>query len=265
MPEFLIEDSVTGMKLQVSGDDAPDQDDAHELMESERSELHKNVIHGPENRIILDVGPLRNARQKLDSSAVAVNRADRALMEAESLQNAWTAIRTMQESGAIPPPGGESEQDFENRKRELIRGEMIRLEKQTPATKTATEVIFEKLPPNSLLINSHGSERGGLYTDEGGHKFTLHNLSIAIGEKTNTVQNVINTSCFGGRCDPAKFQSYFPSVTNIVQTPTNISNTVSIKGFQEGRFFTETAPDIWRRIGTNWIKASGNITPLNGE
>lgn len=258
MPEYLIEDTATGLKFAVEGDAEPTQEDAAELETQVVEQLTKNIHRAPGNRIMLDVGPLSEQRANLDRLTKMENEflGNPNLHLMESLPAA--RIKLEEEMKHYTFSNFEEERDFRSKLHgRLIDQEAARLaQADLKANRQAipTEAMLQGLPENTLLIQAHGAETGGFSTDDS-KNFTLHNLAIILGQSTNSIRNVFNTACYGAACKPQDFESLFPNVTNIVQTPTNVVNVVSVRRMQRQEHFTEgMEPTNWQKIGANWIE-----------
>lgn len=243
MPTFQIHDSDTGFKLMVEGPEEPTESEAADLVQQELGFLSTNLYHGAGNRFMLDVGPLSDMRRISDEDSAAINEGDARLAAIERAKERVHEV--FKNRGDIGEAGGA--ELFKNIYEDELRN-------APPLSKpNATDKIGLQLNPNTLLIVAHGAKTGGLGT-HGGQDFTLHNIAQLLGPKSNLVHNVINVACYGGKCNPADYQSVFPNVTNVRSADFTMPNTLSINALQAGDYFaTNTTPGIWKRYGTNWM------------
>ncbi len=257
MPQYLIEDIETGLKLQVAGAEPPSQTDAHELISHELDFLRTNLFQTRGNRFMLDVGPTGKGREAGD----LLGRAQRlvAIMELvpEAAKRAHEQTKDMLWSEDYPEIASEILED------QIAKLAVERLGPE-PAPEEggkSTLQILRNVPSNSLLLISHGAEVGGLYTDQS-HKFSLSNIASILGPGSNMVHNVINAACYGGQCTPEEFRAVFPNVTNLTQTPRDMLNRFSIERLRNSDFFwTDVTPNVWWRHGTNWSEPARPVTP----
>jgi len=211
MPDYQIEDTQTGIKLEVSGNAEPTQNDAHELVSNELRFLSTNLFTAPGGRFLLDVGPTKENREIYDRLTPVVNDANKTLGNKEPIQL------------------------------------------------TSTDQILNNLPENTLFIVAHGSKEGGFATDEG-HKFTLHNVAQILGPQTNDVKTIVNAACYGGKCEPKDYETYFPSVAGVAYGQTNSINSFMLKDLREGNYFTpEITPNYWSKSDQGWIRQARPI------
>lgn len=247
MPDYLIEDEDTGIKLQVSGDSPPSQEDAHELVGDELKFLSTNLFSAPGGRFMLDVGPTSKIRATSDKlveiqNEYAIKKSD---VEKAS-QLATLKSKILGDYGKW--------QTFYDAALSKVRAQSKANFSPSPSS---TEKMLQTLPENSLMIISHGAKSGGLYSDDG-HKFTLHNIAQILGENTNNISSIINAACYGGRCEPSDYQKHFPNVNDVQYGETNKVNTLSIPNLERGEIFgSGVIPNRWQNIGGQWQQVSG--------
>jgi len=253
MPQFEIHDDHTGLKLLVEGPAEPTYDETVRLFNDELAFLKTNLYRGPEGRFMLDVGPSGEMRKHTDKMTSMLSEYDDLIAESArvkgAIDRAHARLKTAIALGEVETSG------IPGLWKTMLDNELSSTPKAPPIkpAPTMTEQTFGKLAPNTLLIISHGKERGGLQT-EGGQDFQMNNISQVLGAASNQVYNVINTACYGGKCLPADYQSAFPNVTNVQHADLNVKNTISIARLASGDFFyTNTVPGLWTRHGTNWF------------
>lgn len=251
MPEFEIHDDHTGLKVLAEGPTEPTQADAQKLINEELSFLSTNLYHAPGNRFMLDVGPLSDDRRMSDRLVDALNR-----IRPDVINTAiYKAADRISAMGTNAPASGTRERhELLDR---LYEEEKTKAVANNPETQpSVTHEILNKMPKNTLLLISHGEREGGLTTDYG-DKYTLQNVATLLGKKSNDVQTIINTACYGGRLCTPDYQSAFPNAVNIVHGDTNLANLISLNRMSQGDYFyTNVPPVVWRRTGTNWSQFS---------
>lgn len=247
MPDFLIEDTDTGIKLQVSGSEPPTQEDAHELVGDELKFLSTNLFSAPGGRFMLDVGPTSKIRSTSD--------------QLNAIQNEYAIKKSaVEKAGKLATLKTKLLGDvgkWQSFYDAALPKFLAQAKTNTIAKPNATEQMLGTLPENSLMIVSHGSKSGGLYTEEG-HKFTLHNIAQILGENTNNISSIINAACYGGRCEPKDYQQYFPNVNDVQYGETNKVNTLSIPSLERGEVFGPgVIPNRYQNIGGQWQQVAG--------
>lgn len=211
MPEYEIHDNETGLKLAVSGDTDPTQDDAHELIQNEFNDIRTNLFQLPDGKFFLDVGPLKKNREVYDDATQFLQASDKA-----------TAV-------ADAGPVGEWGKNFDAAKSEFYK---------TNKFSSVASEIMKNHPPGTLYIMAHGSPSDKNLGTEWGHKFTLNNIASVLGKDSSAVSNIVNTACYGGSCEPKDYESAFPSARTISHVNTNSPNTIQIRGARQGVDFS---------------------------
>lgn len=244
MPDYLIEDSQTGFKTLVEGDSPPTDEEASQLIDQAMQALTNKLHSLGGNRFMLDVGPLENSRKISDSLSSISKDFNKIIADQEGFNEGMKRANAIWEAST-----NKSSLNYK-----AVLDEQIAKAKQEAIGKVmktlnSTERILSNLPENSLLVNAHGSEKGGLYTDDESIRFTLDNVAKLMGTNASTVNNLYNLACYTGQCRPANFQSAFPNLTNVVQGQTNAPNTISIENIAKGKYFAGDTTNIMR-----WIK-----------
>lgn len=237
MPDFEIHDSETGLKLAVTGDSEPTQDEADELFRKEYSDISTNLFKLPGEKYYLDVGPIKSQREIVDEYDRKIGGHQSAKEFADKNHSAepgktWSSLYNQQ----------------------IDRFNKTNIAGSIPPT---VDAIMKNVKPGTLLINAHGSgSKKGLST-EWGHEFTMNNISKLIGD-VGGISNVVNLACYGGSCAPKDYESAFPNLSTIRHSNTNYQNTISNKGLSEGHFFNSGNQDAqdtkWVKMGSEWIE-----------
>lgn len=254
MPDFLIEDSLTGLKTVVEADSEPTQEDALSAISVVEQTLKKSLYKAQGNRYMLDVGPLTKLRESSDTVDELHYDIGRSIQNNAAWQRAFdragpSATEAYKAAKVLGMDWIPYELIYDAEMEKALKEERAKIPQIEK--KTTTQKIFDNLPQNTLLLISHGAEKGGLYTDDS-MEFTLNNVSKILGNDCSNVNNLYNLSCYSGQQLPVHFGSAFPMATNVVQGQTNLPNTLSINNIQLGKYFEGTTPSRWIKNGTNW-------------
>lgn len=244
----------------MEGATPPSQEDAHELIGQELLNLSTNLYRAPGGKIILDVGPLSGARRISDSATSIINQGD---LERSAISAA--SLELQKKIDAKQLIVGSQEEMHNAFQAELAKQMSLLSASFIPTRTNITDQTFARIPERTLLIVSHGAEKGGLYTDNS-HEFTLHNVAQILGQGSNDVTRIINAACYGGKCGPAKYSESFPNVTNVVHGDPAVPNTISLEDQASGKFFGgKSTPVQWERVGQQWQmspESIGNLKPI---
>lgn len=262
MPEYLIEDTWTGIKVPLEGPDEPSQAVAHKAIANEFNDLYTNLVSAPNGKFMLDVGPLMKLRELSDSigeledylsgmdiptmfdRAHAAVKNRMAIIDRVSAPD-WSSPSIVDERGAMY-------KRFLDEELVKVRAENERLKAKLPSHQAKFRML-SNMPENSLLLIAHGREKGGLVTDWD-HEFTLQNVAKIMGQNSNAVQNVYNAACYGGKCETKDYESAFPNVTNVHHAAFTNPNIISLGAMKSGQFFgTGTNVVNWEK----WAKQNG--------
>ncbi len=251
MPDYLVEDNDTGIKLQVNGKSPPSQQDAHELVGDELKFLSTNLFSAPGGKFVLDVGPTAKQRASTDRFISKFNEVGPDLTLVTDHHKAVEYANDM--SNELGNNINLWKQNYDQEK-ERLHAES---KKNFVPKPLLLDEMLNSTPENSLMIVAHGAESGGFATDEG-HKFTLHNVAQILGSNSNSISSVINAACYGGRCEPKDYQKYFPNVNDVQYGETNKKNVISSTGIASGEVFGPgVMPNRFQKIGPQWQKVSG--------
>lgn len=274
MPLFEVEDSDSGIKVLVEGDEEPDQVDAYQLVESEIKFLLDNLHKGPGNRFLLDVGPLYKQRQSSDELNEIQNRMVESTYKSDIIQaDAAAAIEAANQTQKLwenKINSGSSRtfdksafnQDYTN----ILNRINARRTPHTPPIRdmrNATDETLSRIPENSLMLVSHGNEAGELST-ETGFRFTLNNVSKIIGPESRNIHNMLNLACYGGKQCAQDYQAAFPNITNVVAASPANENTISVLNLRRGRFFMDesNAPAesvTFKKHNGKWVSGTNKV------
>lgn len=254
MPRYEIHDAETGLKLLVEGNGHPPTEaESKALIDDELSFLRTNIYHGPEGRILLDVGPRKNVRRSSDEMKVFWNEFDqkRARFDEESkaVERAKKRMNKLMEGRHFSMEeltGGAVGKIWQDTYDDELK--QMTVPKITPKP-TMTEQTMQQLAPNTLLLIAHGDREGGLYS-EGGQKFTIENLAKVLGpERSASIKRVKNLACYGGLCAPEEFGAAFPAVEEVEQSDPTANNIVSLQTSADGHYYaTNTVPGLWKKF-----------------
>lgn len=258
MSEFLIEDSETGFRVKVEGDSPPSETESEDIVKEAMSFLSKNLYVGPDNKYMLDVGPLMENRKEIDKFFKGENfqKFADAGDDIEAARIASKRIKDWIDMGLKFPGDSQRIDRLFKLVMEKELPEIRRKRMASPSTYPTSEKTVGDLLPNTLLLIGHGAKTGGLYTEEG-HKFTLGNVAALLGQSSNSINNVINAACYGAGCKKEDYQGAFPNVTNIVQGETTKANVISLDRIAgKEYFYTNVTPTVWTKYGTNWTEGA---------
>ena len=245
MPDYVIEDTYTGIRVPVEGDSEPTEDEAGAIIREEISQLSTNLIEFPGGKYVLDAGPFRNLRIATDRASIGLERMERMIRATDRAVEIADEEVEKAKQGFDWSSGHLDTASIWKRKYDEVKPGLM----DAPQLyKSSYDKTAELLPENTLVLEAHGSESGGLYT-EWGHEFTLQNVGALLGERTNSINTIVNRACFGGKCKPQDWEGVFPNVGRIYQTEDTVENTIGIDDVT--KFFGGDA------VGTNWIKTNG--------
>lgn len=259
MPDYEIEDSETGLKLVVSGDSPPSQEDADELIGDELSFLKTNLYEFPGGKFILDVGPNKiqadvgDAYRKGPWASKLFDDRHRDWMKTNPVPTYVTGESVDQYKKRVEE-WSDMTRKFQEETKALASKDISPTAEYASRTKMA-----DKMKPGTFLLIGHGSKKGGLYADEalGGHEFTVENIGKLLKEKSGSISNVINAACYGGQCEPKDFEVAFPNLSRVENIDTNSPNWMSISDQMAGRFFGGEGTNSpitmkWKKSGIDW-------------
>lgn len=251
MPDYEIEDTQTGLKLVVTGNESPSLEDAEELFAKEFNDIRTNLVELPDGKFYLDVGPLQENRAFLDTHKDAYSKS-KSIDDRHNSAKHYADEMFKKDFDAWnkkPSPRGEGPDWRKYYDNQLARfGETNKV----AVPKSVSEKVMANHPPGTLYINAHGSQKNKNLSTQWGHEFTLNNIAKLLGQKASAVRNIVNASCYGASCEPKDYESAFPALSSLSHINTNFSNIISIEGQQAGKDFSADRVDWTKDPQLGW-------------